>query len=110
LERWVVVNTLLTILCAVLLMSIAIGLALQHALYSRLRVAHPKVLLTFAESGADTMAFPRYLWKRQYRGLADESFTRRADFLRRYWQRFLCVFPVGGRSAGRRQRPLSHDL
>ena len=87
-------NTLLIILCVALLMGAAIGLTLQSALLSRLRVAHPKALELLAESGADIMAFPRFLWKRQYRGLADQSFTRRADFLRRYWQGFFLLFPL----------------
>jgi hypothetical protein len=94
LERCAAMNTLLIILCVALLMGAAIGLALQHALLSRLRVLHPKALELLAESGADIMAFPRFLWKRQYRGLADQSFTQRADFLRRYWQGFFLLFPL----------------
>lgn len=78
-------HTLLTILCVVLLVGIAIGLVLQHTLYSRLRTEHPKALEILDESSAGIMAFQRYLWKRQYLGHGDGSFTRRADSLRRYW-------------------------
>ena len=78
-------HTLLVILCVVLVVGIAIGLVLQHALYSRLRSAHPKALEILAESSAGIMAFQRYLWRRQYLGLGDGPFTRRADSLRRYW-------------------------
>ena len=85
-------NLLLAILFGVLLAGAIVGLRLQYALYSRLRVAHPKVLLTLAESGADVLAFPRFLWRRQYVGLADATFTRRADWLRRYWQVFFVLF------------------
>jgi|ERR1035438_3497620 hypothetical protein len=94
LERCTAVNTLLIILCVALLMGAAIGPALQRALRSRLRVLHPKALALLAKSGADIMAFPRFLWKRQYRGLADQSFTRRADSFRRYWQGFFLLFPL----------------
>jgi hypothetical protein len=78
-------DALLVILIVVLLVGIAIGLVLQQALYSRLQTAHPKVLEILAESSAGIMAFQRYLWKRQYLGLGDGRFTRRADSLRRYW-------------------------
>jgi len=78
-------HTLLTILCVVLLVGIAVGLVLQHTLYSRLRTEHPKALEILDESSAGIMAFQRYLWKRQYLGLGDGPFTRRADSLRRYW-------------------------
>ena len=78
-------HTLLAILIVVLLVGIAVGLVLQHALYSRLCTAHPKTLEILAESSAGVMAFQRYLWKRQYLGLGDGTFTRRADSLRRYW-------------------------
>ena len=78
-------NTLLAISCLILLAGIAIGLVLQHALFSRLRSEHPKALEILAESSAGIMAFQRYLWRRQYLGLGDGPFTRRADFLRRYW-------------------------
>jgi hypothetical protein len=76
---------LLAISILVLLVGVAIGLVLQHALYSRLRTAHPKALEILDESNAGIMAFQRYLWKRQYLGLGDGPFTRRADSLRRYW-------------------------
>ncbi len=69
----------------VLLVGIGIGLVLQHRLYSRLSADHPNALAILAESSAGIMAFQRYLWKRQYVGLGDGSFTRRADALRRYW-------------------------
>jgi hypothetical protein len=78
-------HTLLVILILVLLVGIAIGLVLQHMLYSRLSAEHPKALEILAESSAGIMAFQRYLWKRQYLGLGDGPFTRRADSLRRYW-------------------------
>jgi hypothetical protein len=79
-------HTLLAFLCVVPLVGIAIGLVLQHMLYSRLRTEHPKTLEILDESSAGITAFQRYLWKRQYLGLGDESFTRRADSLRRYWK------------------------
>lgn len=85
-------HTLLLILCLVLLVGIALGLVLQHALYSRLRTAHPKALQILAESSAGIMAFPRYLWKRRYLGLGDGPFTRRADSLRRYWKACFLFF------------------
>ncbi len=78
-------NSLLPILFVALLVGIAIGLVLQQMLFARLRTQHPRAFEALYESGADIMAFPRFLWKRHYRGLADELFTRRADFLRRYW-------------------------
>src|ERR1035437_8576521 len=76
---------LLVILIVVLLVGIAIGLVLQHMLYSRLSSEHPKAVEILAESSAGIMAFQRYLWKRQYLGLGDGRFTRRADSIRRYW-------------------------
>ena len=85
-------HTLLAILCLVLLVGIAMGLVLQHTLYSRLRTEHPKALDILAESSAGILAFPRYLWKRQYLGLGDEPFTRRADSLRRYWKAWFLFF------------------
>ena len=85
-------HTLLAILIVVLLVGIAVGLVLQHALYSRLRTAHPKALDILAESSAGVMAFQRYLWKRQYLGLGDGTFTRRADSLRRYWKACFLFF------------------
>ena len=78
-------HALLAILIVVLLVGIAIGLVLQHLLYSRLSTEHPKALEILAESSAGIMAFQRYLWKRQYLGLGDGPFTRRADSLRHYW-------------------------
>ena len=78
-------HALFTILIIVLLVGIAVGLVLQHRLYSRLSTEHPKALEILDESSAGIMAFQRYLWKRQYLGLGDTPFTRRADFLRRYW-------------------------
>ena len=85
-------NTLLAILCVALLVNIAIGLVLQHILYGRLRIEHPKALEILDESSAGIMAFQRYLWKRQYLGLVDGSFTRRADSLRRYWKACFLIF------------------
>ena len=79
-------HPILTTLCVVLLAGMAIGLVLQHTLYSRLRTEHPKALEILDDSAAGLMAFQRYLWKRQYLGLGDGSFTRRADSLRRYWK------------------------
>ena len=84
--------TLHAILCLVLLMGIAIALFLQHSLLSRLRVEHPMVLDCLSESSAGVMAFQRYLWKRQYLGLGDEAFTRRADALRRFWKACFLFF------------------
>jgi hypothetical protein len=85
-------NTLLPILIVVLLAGIAIGLALQHMLYSRLSTEHPKALEILDESSAGITAFQRYLWKRHYLGLGDASFTRRADSLRRYWKACFLFF------------------
>ena len=85
-------HTLLAISCVVLLLGIAIGLVLQHTLYSRLRTEHPKALKILDESSAGIMAFQRYFWKRQYLGLGDGSFTRRADSLRRYWKAWFLIF------------------
>ena len=85
-------NTLLIILCVALLMGAAIGLMLQHRLFERLRTGHPKALRVLAESSAGIMAFQRYLWKRQYLGLGDGKFTRRADLLRHYWQVVFALF------------------
>ena len=78
-------HAVLVILIVVLLGGIAAGLVLQQRLYSRLSTEHPKALEILAESSAGIMAFQRYLWKRQYLGLGDGPFTRRADALRRYW-------------------------
>ena len=78
-------STLFQIVCAALFVCIGIGLVLQHTLFARLRTQHLRTFEGLYESGAGIMAFPRFLWRRQYRGLADEFFTRRADFLRRYW-------------------------
>jgi hypothetical protein len=77
---------LLAILCAGVLVGIAMGLVLQHTLYARLRTQHPNAIKILDESSAGVMAFQRYIWKRQYLGLADATFTRRADSLRRYWK------------------------
>jgi hypothetical protein len=78
-------HILLTILIVALLVGIAVGWVLQHRLYSRLSTEHPNALEILAESSAGIMAFQRYLWRRQFLGLGDEPFTRRADSLRRYW-------------------------
>lgn len=85
-------HALLAILTVVLLMGIAVGLVLQCMLYSRLSTEHPKALEILAESSAGIMAFQRYLWKRQYLGLGDAPFTRRADSLRRYWKACFLLF------------------
>jgi hypothetical protein len=85
-------HSLLAILCVVPLVGIAIGLVLQHTLYSRLRAGHPKALEILDESSAGITAFQRYIWKRHYLGLGDESFTRRADSLRRYWKACFLIF------------------
>ncbi len=87
-------HALPVILLLILLVGLAIGLALQQALYCRLRAEHPKALEILAESSAGVMAFQRYLWKRQYLGLGDVAFTRRADSLRRYWTAWLLFFLV----------------
>ena len=79
-------GALFAILTVVLLVSAAVGLVLQHRLHRQLSTEHPKALEILAESGAGVMAFQRYLWRRQYLGLGDEPFTRRADSLRRYWR------------------------
>ena len=78
-------HVVLTILIVALLAGIAIGLVLQHMLYSRLSAEHPKALEILAESSAGIMAFQRYLWKRHYLGLGDAPFAQRAESLRRYW-------------------------
>jgi hypothetical protein len=83
---------LLAILTVVLLVGIAVGLVLQRMLYSRLSTEHPKALKILDESSAGIMAFERYLWKRQYLGLGDAPFTRRADSLRRYWKACFLFF------------------
>jgi len=85
-------HALLAVLIFVLLVGIATGLVLQHMLYSRLRTEHPKALEILAESSAGIMAFQRYLWKRQYLGLGDGLFTRRADSLRSYWKACFLFF------------------
>ena len=85
-------DMLLVTLCVVLLVGIAIGMVVQHALYSRLRTEHPKALEILDESGVGVMAFQRYLWKRQYLGLGDGAFNRRADSLRRYWKACFLLF------------------
>jgi len=85
-------HALLAILIVVLLVGIATGLVLQHMLYSRLSTEHPKALEILAESSAGILAFPRYLWRRQYLGLGDGPFTRRADSLRRYWKACFLFF------------------
>ncbi len=85
-------HTLPVVLLVVLLVGLTIGLALQQRLCSRLSVEHPKALEILAESSAGIMAFQRYLWKRQYLGLHDAAFTRRADFLRGYWVGWLLLF------------------
>ena len=85
-------NVLPVILTLVLLVSLTIGLVLQQRLFFRLRAEHPKALEILAESSAGIMAFQRYLWKRQYLGLHDPVFTRRADYLRRYWVGWLWLF------------------
>lgn len=85
-------HALLAILTVVLLVGIAVGLVLQRMLYSRLSTEHPKALKILAESSAGIMAFQRYLWRRQYLGLGDGPFTRRADSLRRYWKACFLFF------------------
>ncbi len=85
-------HALFAILIIVLLVGIAVGLVLQHRLYSRLSTEHPKALEILAESSAGIMAFQRYLWKRQYLGLDDRSLTQRADSLRRYWTIWFLLF------------------
>lgn len=87
-------HSLFAILCVVLLVSIAGALCLQHSLFSRLRDEYPTVLACLDESSAGIMAFQRYLWKRQYVGLEDEAFTRRADMLRRFWKVCFLLFLV----------------
>ena len=84
--------TLLAIMCSVLLAGIVMAFFLQHSLFSRLSVEHPTVSACLNESSAGIMAFPRYLWKRQYLGLGDEAFTRRADTLRRFWKACFLFF------------------
>lgn len=44
------------------------------------------------ESAVGVMAFRQYIRRQQYIGLGDASFTRRADWLRRYWQVFFILF------------------
>ena len=78
-------HALIAILVIVLLAGIAVGLVLQHRLYSRLSTEHPNALEILTESSAGIMAFQRYLWRRHYVGLRDAPFTRLADSLRRYW-------------------------
>ncbi|HOX59031.1 MAG TPA: hypothetical protein P5205_18040 [Candidatus Paceibacterota bacterium] len=78
-------HPLFVILIIVLLAGIAVGLVLQHRLYSRLTTEHSNALQHLDESSDGIMAFQRYLWKRQYLGLGDAALTRRADSLRRYW-------------------------
>ena len=85
-------HTLLASLCVVLLVGVALGLVLQHMLYSRLATEHPKALEILDQSSAGIMAFQRYLWKRQYLDLGDGLFTRRADSLRRYWKACFLFF------------------
>lgn len=85
-------HALFTVLIVVLLVGIAVALVLQYRLYSRLATEHPKALKILDESSAGIMAFQRYLWKRQYLGLGDGSFTRRADSLRRYWEACFVYF------------------
>lgn len=85
-------HALPVILLLVLLVSLMIGLVLQQRLLSRLRAEHPKALEILAQSSAGIMAFQRYLWKRQYLGLADAAFTQHADYLRRYWAAWLMFF------------------
>src|SRR5438552_10216757 len=85
-------HALFTILIVVLLVGIAVAFVLQDRLYSRLSTEHPKALKILDESSAGIMAFQRYLWKRQYLGLGDGAFTRRADSLRRYWKACFLFF------------------
>lgn len=85
-------HALFAILSIVLLVGIVIGLIWQHTLYSRLRTEHPEALEILAESSAGILAFQRYLWKRQYLGLDDGPFARRADSLRRYWKTWFLFF------------------
>ena len=87
-------HALLAILVIVLLVGIAVGLILQDRLYCRLSREHPKALEILADSSAGIMAFQRYLWRRQYLGLGDESFTRHAESLRRYWTVCFLFFSV----------------
>jgi hypothetical protein len=93
-------HTLFTILVVVLLVGIAVGLVLQHRLYERLRSDHPRALAIIEESSAGIMAFQRYLWKRHYLGLGDALFTRRADFVRRYWAVWLLYFVLVALAVG----------
>ncbi len=85
-------HLLLAILYGVLFAGAIVGMRLQHLLQARLRATHPQALRILDESAAGVMAFQRYLWRRQYVGLGDASFARRADFLRRYWQAFFTFF------------------
>ena len=85
-------HALFTILVVILLVGIAIGLGLQHRLYERLRIEHPKALEILAESSAGIMAFQRYFWKRHYLGLGDALFNQRADSARRYWKAWFLYF------------------
>ena len=91
--------TLLPILFVLLLVSCVVGLILQHVFLSRLRTRHARTwealgrpTLFLNNSISNSLAVLRFLWRREYRDLADNELIRFAAFLRGYLVAYLLLF------------------
>jgi hypothetical protein len=94
-------NTLLPILFVLLFVSCAVGIVLHHVFLSRLRSRHSQTwevlgrpTLFLNNSIINSLAVLRFLWRRDYRTLGDDEFTRLAGFLRGYMVAYLVLFVV----------------
>ena len=92
-------DTLFTTLFIALSVSGAMGFVLQHCFLRQLRTRHVhtweslgRTTLFLNNSISNSLAVLRFLWRRQYRALADERFIRFAAFLRGYFAAHLVSF------------------
>src|SRR4030095_5262182 len=92
-------HALLPILFVMLFVSCAVGFVLQYVFLSRLRTRHAQTwealgrpTLFLNNSVSNSLAVLRFLWRREYRGLADEQFIRFAAFLRGYLAAYFVLF------------------
>ncbi len=78
------------ILFALLFISCLTGFVLQLVFLSRLRTRHPQTWEELGRPGlfhsnpGNVLAVLRFLWRRDYLALGDESFAKFVDFLRGY--------------------------
>jgi hypothetical protein len=94
-------RALLPILFIILVVSCAVGFVLQHAFLSQLRARHAQTwealgrpTLFLNNSISNSLAVLRFLWRREYRGLADEQFVRFAAFLRCYLAAYVVLLAL----------------